>query len=88
MHWPLYPFGRNPLAFGHEAVWLLQAMRTWCWNTRIVTKTAAFKSEHCPQYPEDEDGDGPRNVGFFAIEQFDAAGSPRRFYYMTITAYY
>jgi hypothetical protein len=32
------------------------------------------------QYPEDEDGDGPRNVGYFAIQPFDAAGSPRRFY--------
>jgi hypothetical protein len=33
------------------------------------------------QYPEDDDGDGPRNVGFFAIQPLDAAGSPRRFYY-------
>jgi hypothetical protein len=30
---------------------------------------------------EEEDGDGPRNVGFFAIQPRDAAGSPRRFYY-------
>jgi hypothetical protein len=28
-----------------------------------------------------EDGDGPRNVGFSAIQPLDAAGSPRRFYY-------
>jgi hypothetical protein len=33
------------------------------------------------QYPEDEDRDGPRNVGFFAIQPLDVAGSPRRFYY-------
>jgi hypothetical protein len=33
------------------------------------------------QYPEYEDGDGPRNVGFFAIQPIDAAGSPRIFYY-------
>jgi hypothetical protein len=33
------------------------------------------------QYPEDEDGDGPRNVGFFTIQPLDAAGSPRRFCY-------
>jgi hypothetical protein len=34
------------------------------------------------QYPEDEDGDGPRNVGFFAIQPFDTAGSLRRFFYV------
>jgi hypothetical protein len=34
------------------------------------------------QYLEDEDGDGPQNVGFFAIQPSDAAGSPRRFYYV------
>jgi hypothetical protein len=33
------------------------------------------------QYPEDEDGDGPQNVGFFAIQPLDAAVRPRRFYY-------
>jgi hypothetical protein len=33
------------------------------------------------KYPEDEDGDGPRNVVFFAIQPLDAAGSPRKFYY-------
>jgi hypothetical protein len=33
------------------------------------------------KHPEDEDGDGPRNVGFFAIQPFDAVGSLRRFYY-------
>jgi hypothetical protein len=33
------------------------------------------------QYSEDEDGDGPRNVCFFAIQPFDAGGSLRRFYY-------
>jgi hypothetical protein len=27
------------------------------------------------------DGDGPRNVGFFAIQPFDATVSPRRFYH-------
>jgi hypothetical protein len=31
------------------------------------------------QYPEDEDRDGPRSVGFFAIQPFGAAGSPIRF---------
>jgi hypothetical protein len=36
------------------------------------------------QYLEDEDGDGPQNVGFFAIQPFDAAGSPRRFYYRVL----
>jgi hypothetical protein len=32
-----------------------------------------------PMYPEDEGG--PQNVGFFAIQPFDAASSLRRFYY-------
>jgi hypothetical protein len=30
--------------------------------------------------PEDEDGDGPRNVGLFMFKPLDAADSPRRFY--------
>jgi hypothetical protein len=29
------------------------------------------------KFPEDKDRDGPRNVGFFAIQPFDTAGSPR-----------
>jgi hypothetical protein len=33
------------------------------------------------KYPEDEDRDGPRNVGFFAIQPCDTAGNPSRFYY-------
>jgi hypothetical protein len=31
------------------------------------------------QYPEDEIGYSPRNVGIFAIQPLDAVGSPRRF---------
>jgi hypothetical protein len=36
------------------------------------------------KYPEDEDGDGLRNVVFFAIQPPEKAGSPRRFYYNSI----
>jgi hypothetical protein len=38
------------------------------------------------KYPEDEDRDGPRNVGFFAIQPFDAAGRPKRFYYTCVSS--
>jgi hypothetical protein len=31
--------------------------------------------------PEDEDGDGPRNVGFIYFQPLEAAGSPGEFYY-------
>jgi hypothetical protein len=37
------------------------------------------------QYPEDEDGH--RNVGIFAIQPLDTAGSPRRFYYYSDNYY-
>jgi hypothetical protein len=36
-----------------------------------------LKSLPCP---EDEDGHGPRNVGFFAIQPLDTAGIPRTFF--------
>jgi hypothetical protein len=39
------------------------------------------------QYPEDKDGDGPQNVGFFAIQPLDVVGSPRRFYYIWAAIY-
>jgi hypothetical protein len=32
------------------------------------------------QYLEDEDGDGPQNIGFFTIQPFDADGCLRRLY--------
>jgi hypothetical protein len=31
------------------------------------------------QHPKDEDGYGPWNVGFFAIQSFDVAGTPEHF---------
>jgi hypothetical protein len=64
-----------------------------CAKLHLVVRSGAFTatmynkifSGHKPcqmvlNYPEDEDRDGPRNVGFFAIQPFDAAGTPRRFY--------
>ena len=32
------------------------------------------------QFPDDEGGDGPRNVALLTIKQYDAASSPRIFY--------
>jgi hypothetical protein len=50
-------------------------------SSRATSQVKCTSVQLVVQYPEDEDGDGPRNVSFFAIQPFDAAGSPRRFYY-------
>jgi len=46
--------------------------------SRATSRVKWFK---CPQYSEDEDRDGLRNVGFFTFQPFDLAGSPRELYY-------
>jgi hypothetical protein len=50
-------------------------------KTNVSRTISEGPSTEVLKYPEDEDGDGPRNVGFFAIQPIDADGSPRRFYY-------
>jgi hypothetical protein len=54
-------------------LYIIKCCRVTSWSTEAL------------QYSEDEDGDGPQNVGFFAIQPFDVADSPRRFYYRNVT---
>ena len=44
---------------------------------RYITTPMDFGGGH---FPEDDDKDGPRNVGSFATEPTDAVASPRIFY--------
>jgi hypothetical protein len=52
-------------------------------SSRAISRVKWFKHEETNvsrSNPEDEDGDGPRNVGLLMCKPLDAAESPRRFY--------
>jgi len=40
------------------------------------------------QFPDDEDRNGPQNVGLLAIQRRDVAASPRIFYWMFVLVFY
>ena len=49
----------------------------------IMTRTDFGSS----RFPDDEDGDGPRNSGLLAVQPLDGAASPRIFYWKWIATF-
>jgi hypothetical protein len=84
----LIPFHESVLCLCNENVTMCNLeLSRWLCIIKFSKATSHVKwlNGKVLQYPEDEDGDGLRNVGFFTIQPFDAAGSPRRFYYKNET---
>jgi hypothetical protein len=53
-----------------------------------VSKTISVLIILSDQYPEDEDRDGLRNVGFFTAQPFDPAHSPRELHHSSAILYH